>query len=126
MTGRGPGAGELGFEAFGAACGLAIVAGGLSVVLPAFDALTATLVALAVAGWASIHRRESSGRLGTAGSLRAGTLSFAVLGVASVAFLDPPGPLAPWRALVLGLGVVPLWVAERVRSTSPRRSWSRG
>jgi len=112
VTDRGGLGGELGLEAFGTACGLAIIAGGLAVLLPSFDILTATLVALGVAGWASIHRRGNGG-----GARPSGThlLGFALLGAAVVNFFDPPGALGPWRALLLGLGLVPLWVVERSR-----------
>lgn len=122
MTERRTPTGELGFEAFGTACGLAVVVGGLSVVLPAFDILTATLAALAVAGWASLHRRERPPLSGVERPAREHAVAFAVLGAAAVAFLDPPGPFGPWRALGLGLGLVPLWVAERGSRSAPRRS----
>jgi len=111
--------GPLGFEAFGTACGLAVVAGALSVVAPTCDALTVTLVALAVAGWGSLHRRDGRPhrRLGTGLEVYAGP--FALLAVAVGVYLDPPGTIAAWRAFVLGLAVVPLWVVER-RSPPPR------
>lgn len=115
--------GERGREAFGTAAGLAVVVGGLSVVLPGFDVLTATLVALAVAGWASVHRRGARPLGGTRTPPVAYALAFAVLGMAAVAFVDPPPALAPWRALLLGLGVVPLWSIER---RGPPRPGARG
>lgn len=106
-------AGQLGFEAFGTACGLAVVTGALSVVAPTFDLLTLTLATLALAGWASLHRRATDRprRLGPGAGAFA--VPFAVLSAALVLFVAPPPPLAPWRALLVGLGVVPLWVTER-------------
>jgi len=117
-------AGNLGFEAFGTACGLAVVAGALSVVVPTFDVLTATLVALALAGWASLHRREGRRPGRPTGPVAVYTASFAVLATAVAVFFEAPGPWAPWRALVLGLGVVPLWAVER-RGPWARRSLGR-
>jgi hypothetical protein len=124
MTGDHLSAGELGLDAFGTACGLAVVAGALSVIAPTFDVLTATLVALALAGWASVHRREAGRPRPLTASFEVYAVPFALLGGAAVVFLDPPGPVVPWRALLLGLGVVPLWTAERLRPGSsgrPRR-----
>ena len=106
---------ELGREAFGTAVGLAVVVGALSVVLPAFDALTGTLVALAVAGWASGHRRGNGAPRWRPGSIGASRVALAVLGIAVAGFVDPPPPIATYRGLALGLGVVPLWWAERRR-----------
>ena len=107
--------GEIGREAFGTACGLAVVAGGLSVVAPMFDLLTVTLVALALAGWSSAHRRGAGVRRPLAACLGTYGLPFCVLAGVTLVFFDPPGPVAPWRALLLGLGVVPLWTVERRR-----------
>ncbi len=117
MTGVTGAAGPLGFEAFGCACGLAVVAGALARVVPGFAELTVALVALAVAGWASLHGR---------GTLRPArvrhALPFAVLAGAGALFLVPPPALAPWHALLLGLAVVPLWAQERRRPPSPEGS----
>jgi hypothetical protein len=111
--------GPLGFEAFGTACGLAVVAGALSVVVPEFSVLTATLVALALAGWASLRRRGPP----VLGWVRARfgpyALSFGALAAAAGLYVDPSGPIGLWRSLVLGLGVVPLWVVERARVPNP-------
>lgn len=118
-------AGELGFEAFGTSCGLAVVTGGLSVVRPAFDVLTVTLVALALAGWASRHRGAAA-HPGPRPRHPVGyAVAFVLLGMAGLMFFDPPGPVVPLRALLLGLGVVPLWAVERRagarRWTGPER-----
>ena len=115
MTSAAVSAGAIGREAFGTACGLAVVAGGLSVVLPTFGLLTVTLVALALAGWASVHRRVAGVRRPVGSGLATYGLPFAVLAGVAIVFFDPPGPLAPWRALLLGLGTVPLWTVERRR-----------
>lgn len=113
MTGEAGSEGALGFEAFGTACGLAVVAGALAVVTPMLDGLTVTLVALALAGWASLHRREGriSGRFLTARPTH--LAAFAVLATAVGLFFDPPPTVAPWKALLLGLALVPLWASER-------------
>lgn len=108
--------GELGLEAFGTASGLAVIAGSLAVVVPMFDALTVTLVALAIAGWASARRRGAR-RAGVAvRAVVASAVGLVALGIAGAAYVAPPAPLAPWRALVLALGVVPLWTLERRRA----------
>ena len=73
----------LGFETFGTAIGLAVVAGALSLLTPALSVLTGTLAALAIAA------------------------------AGAAAYLDPLGPLGPFRGLILGVSLVPLWVAER-------------
>jgi hypothetical protein len=111
MTGRPFPGSLLGFETFGAAVGLTIVAGALSLVAPDLTVLAGTLAALAVAGWASLRYR---GRPVPAGN-RSGTpwVALAAAAAGAVAFLDPPGLLGAFRGLILGIGLVPLWVAER-------------
>ncbi len=100
----------LGFEAFGTASGLAIVSGALALLVPGLAMLTAALAGLAVAGWASIGaRRRAADRLRSSPALL-------VLGLAAVGFLDPPVPLVRARALLLALGLVPLWLGERRRN----------
>jgi len=99
------------FEAFGTAVLLALVCGTLSTVLPLFIAPTATLAALALAGWVSLSR----GR-GTLSRPRVGRKSAIALGVlvaTAVVFLAPPAPIAPARGLLLAAGLLPLFVAER-------------
>lgn len=120
MSAPGVGTGELGFDAFGSACGLAVISGGLSLVVPMFVPLTATLAALAVAGWASIHR---SGRMRVGRSLVLAVTygaPFVALSVGAVVFLDPPGSLGAYRGLLLGVALVPLWAAERARRSGVR------
>jgi len=108
-----PSPGEFGREAFGTASGLAVVVGALSVVVPGFGVLTATLVALALVGWASVHRRGARSLRRSGPASAAYVVAFVVLGATTAAYLDPPPALLPWRALLLGLGIVPLWSIER-------------
>jgi len=105
--------GGLGYEAFGTACGLSVVSGALSLLVPGLTILTATLVALAVAGWASLRGRDGRGPPERRREIERYAPPLAVLAAAAVLFLEPPAPAEPWRALLLGLGVVPLWMAER-------------
>jgi len=120
MTDRRDGTVGLGFEAFGTACGLAVVSGALSLLAPAFDGLTLALVALALAGWASLHRRGGSGGGRLRGSVGAYAVPFALLAAVVVVFVAAPAPLGPTRALFLALGVVPLWVVERTPAVRDR------
>jgi hypothetical protein len=113
MNDRGSGPGELGFETFGAACGLAVVAGALATLVPSLDALTVALVALSVAGWASLHRRSAGPGRVLAGPLGTYLGPLLLLGAGATTFLCAPAPLVPWRGLVLGLSLVPLWAVER-------------
>jgi len=108
----------LGFEAFGTACGLAIVAGALSALAPALSMLTAALAALAVAGWASLRRSSGPVKAAPTRLARVYLVPFGALAAAGVLFLDPVAPVGPWRALVLGLGLLPLWSTERFRPRS--------
>lgn len=111
MTGtRG---GTLGFDTFGTACGLAVIAGALALLVPTLAALTATLVALAVAGWAARHRRGGPPRYRSARSTLAELVPWLPLAAAAVLFVAPVAPWADARALLLGLGTVPVWVVER-------------
>lgn len=108
-----------GFEAFGTASGLAIMAGALAAFAPVLSMLTATLVALAVAGWAALRHQEGVDRPTRSGAPATYVLPFSSLGAAGVLFLDPGSPLGRWRALVLALGLLPLWAVERLRSHHP-------
>jgi hypothetical protein len=99
------------FDVVGVAVGTALVSGALSLVAPALSDLTGALAALAWAGWMS----------GAAG--RALPLLRIVLGEArgaivagaggALVFLFGPAGLAPFRALLLGLSLVPLWWVAR-------------
>jgi len=111
MNGRHPRSSLLGFETFGTAVGLAVVAGALSLIAPSLTVLVGTLAALALAGWASLRYQE--GGRGRRIRWKARGLALAVLGLGGIVYLDPPGSLASVRALLLGLGLVPLWAAER-------------
>ena len=113
-------AAELGFDTFGTACGLGVVAGALAIVAPTFAVLTLTMVALALAGWVALHRQGAlrSGRGGGLGGAR--TIALGLLSAAAVLFFALPPALAAWRGLLLSLGLVPLWVAERGRPAGVR------
>lgn len=102
------------FEAFGAAAGSAVVCGALSVVVPWLVTPTATLAALALAGWISLARRRGS--LSRRGFGTGPAVALGILGVAAAGFLDSPTLLAPFRGLLLAGGLVPLFVIERTRS----------
>lgn len=99
------------FEAFGASVGCSVVCGALSVALPALVMPTATLAALALAGWVSLARRQGvlSRTILTAGT----GLALGALAAATVFFLLAPAQVAPFRALALSTGLVPLLALER-------------
>jgi hypothetical protein len=115
MTDGAPLGPLLEFEAFGAAVGLAVVCGALSLPFPFLIAPTATLAALALAGWVSLARRR--GFLARIGFGARPTLALSVLGGGALGFLIPPPILAPFRGLLLAASLVPLFVTERTRST---------
>ncbi len=102
-----------GLDVFGAATACAVLAGALSLLAPFLFALTGTLVALALAGWAA-------GPLRTGGRARPSldrsrALALAALAAAVVlAGLSHP-PIAEFRGPILGAAGVPLWWAERHR-----------
>jgi len=110
------------FETFGVALGGAILCGALSTVLPMLIAPTATLAALAVAGWVALRRKRGSLSWRILGWRPA--IAFVVLAGATFGFLAPPVPLAPFRGLLLAGGLMPLFVVERlhVRPRSPEYS----
>jgi len=112
--------GPLGFEAFGTACGLAVVVGGLSLLLPGLATLTGTLTALAVAGWAAGRRRGPDGGHGPRGLSAVDAGALGLLAAAGALALWPSAPLGASRGLLLGLAVVPLWSAERARRGARR------
>jgi len=102
------------FEPFRVAVGAAAVCGILSVFLPWLVAPTASLSALALAGWTSIARRR--GFLSRKHLRGASVAALGVLGGAAIGFLDPPGSLVPLRGLVLAGGLVAFFVIDRTRS----------
>jgi len=102
---------SLGFEAFGASVGLALVSGGLAIVLPFLAALTGTLCALAVAAWVADRRHRSAGRRPTVARLE--FVAWIWTGGAAAAFLDPPPAFGPYRAVALALGLAAVWAAGR-------------
>ena len=104
------------FEAFGTAVALAGVCGVLSTFLSLFLAATATLVALALAGWVSLARQR-----GTLSPERLGLASVVGLGVlagAAAAVLVVPAVLLPLRGPILAGGLLPLFAIERRRFPS--------
>lgn len=111
------------FEAFGAAVGLALVCGAFSVIIPLLIAPTATLAALALAGWISLTRRRGSLTRRSLGPVPLAALC--VLAGAAAGFLVPPSFLAPFRGLLLAGGLVPLFAVERSRSVLPCPVFSR-
>ncbi len=112
MIGRARMASDLGFEAFGTACGLAVIAGALSLAVPTLAPVLLPLAALAVAGWASRQRRAAGPGPAT-GSRLAPALALALLAGMVGLFLDPPPALATERGFLLGLALVPLWATGR-------------
>jgi hypothetical protein len=123
MTDHGTVPPLLDFEAFGAAVGIAIVCGALSVMVPLLVAPTATLAALAVAGWVSLSRHR--GVLTRNGLSKGPIAGLLILGGATVGFLLCPPILVPFRGLVLAGGLVPLFAFERARSAPPAPEFSR-
>jgi len=116
MTGPADLGAALEFEAFGVAVGSALVCGLLSTLVNWLVSPTATLSALALAGWISLSRRR--GTLSWHGFDTRTTTALGVLGVAAVGFLVPPAPLVPVRGLLLAGGLVPLVAVERHRARS--------
>lgn len=111
------------FEAFGAAVGSAVVCGALSVLVPMLIAPTATLAALALAGWLSLARRR--GTLSRGGFGPGPVAALCILGGVSVGFLASPPFLSPYRGLLLAVGLVPLFAVGRARSTFREPVFSR-
>ena len=106
------------FEVFGTSTGVGLVAGALSVVEPFLVALSGTLVALALAGWASMLRRRGVGWAELARPDR--LLAIGLLGGGAIVYgVSLPG-LAPFRGLLVAAAVVPLWLAERRRPSVPK------
>jgi len=99
------------FDVVGVSVGAAVVSGALSVVAPSLGALTASLAALALAGWLALARRTPSPPRHF-GSVR-GVLALVSLGFGAGLFLARTGGLEPYRGLVLGLSLVPLWSVAR-------------
>jgi hypothetical protein len=118
MTSSLTAAATWGFETFGTAVGLALIAGAVAVALPWLNSLVAALVALALAAWSS---RATSGTVPPIALTPSAVGIAGALGTAGIVFLAAPAPLGAWRGLVLALGVVPLWYKVRERRRGPPR-----
>jgi hypothetical protein len=114
-TRRPPSAAAIEFDTFSVAVGLAIVAGGLALVVPYLNGLTVALVALAAAGWAAGRASASAHRIFRTLSSQATGLLAAIAGAG--AFFLLPDPFAHVRGLLFSLSLLPLWWTER-RGTS--------
>jgi len=110
------------FEPFGVAVGAAVVCGGLSAFIPWLIAPTASLTALALAGWVSLARRR--GNLSWKHLRGASLAGLGVLGGTAFGFLDPPTSLVPLRGLLLAGGLLAFFVVDRIRSGPCRPSFS--
>ena len=115
MTRSGNALPRIELDAFGAAVGAALVCGGLSVAFPPLLAPTATLAALAVAGWAALALRNGALTRHRVGS----GISLSVLGGAAAAFLLNPPVLVSARGLLLGAALLPLFLSVRDRTALP-------
>jgi len=99
------------FDVVGIAVGAALVSGALATVGPSLASLTGALAALAWAGWFSLARRSRPTlRRAFAGDARWASLS--ISGGVFFFLVAPPGAY-PFRALVLALSLVPLWMLAR-------------
>ncbi len=113
MTGREPWPPMAEFDVLGTAVVCAVIAGALSLLAPFLFALTATLVALALAGWCSGLGRTGNPVRALGRPYR--ILAVSVLVLATVLALASPWSIGAFRGLVLGLGTVPLWWFDRHR-----------
>ena len=117
MTDWGPSTRYFEFETFGVAVGLALVCGALSVFFSVLDAPTATLAALALAGWLSLARR--TGALHRDRFDRRNVAALVGLGATSAVYLSPPTVLVPVRGLLLAMSLVPLFLLQRSATSYP-------
>lgn len=102
---------SLGFDAGSTATGLGLITGALAILDSFLAVLTGTLAAIAVAAWA-IERRRSPGS--PVPRFRGRTVfALGALAVGSGLFLAPPAGIAPFRALLLALLLLPLWYDTR-------------
>jgi len=94
-------------DTFRTAVGLAVIAGGLALEFPFFNALAAALVALGGAGWMAARSRPSGPLSSTL------ALGWAVVATGVVAYFALPSPWDGGRGLALAASFLPLWFAER-------------
>jgi hypothetical protein len=95
------------FDVVGVAVGTALMSGALAVIAPELAALTGSLAALAWAGWIGLVRPTTT----PLRQLLRGNIRWAIAssGVGVLLFLLAPPWAASFRALGLGLSLVPLW-----------------
>jgi hypothetical protein len=108
-------------DTFRAAIGLALVAGGLALAFPFFNALAGALVALGGAGW--LAARARAGPSGPSPVALAAGWGSAAGGIG--AYFALPAPWENARGLVLALCLLPLWLAERRSTRAPGREADR-
>lgn len=113
MTGPPDRATTFGFDAFSMAVGLAVIAGGLSLLRSDLDGLVAALAALAVAGAVVTGGSPRAVRRWRPSAPGAGAL--VVFATGGGLFLAGPALIAPWRGLLLGVSLLPWWLVERRR-----------
>ena len=111
MTASGFGPPPGGLDALRLAVGSALVAGALSLVEPFLVSLVVALAALAVASWAMTNLPEGIVRRASLTGPTGVRLAALFLGV--MGFLLLPSPLAPLRAGVLAVALVPLTLRTR-------------
>ena len=114
MRSAPPVASTIEFDTFSVAVGLAVIAGGLALLAPYLDSLTAALAALAGAGCAAGRTLDRGNWTESVLSVRGAGLLCATVGTG--AFFLLPGPWAAARGLALALSLVPLWLGERRRA----------
>lgn len=103
------------FDAVGTAALFGVVAGGLSVLFPFFDGLTAALMALLMAAWLGDRARTSRAGYGPTPVTLAALASW---GAGWVGFLGHLPAVVPLHALLLGVAGLPLWWEARRRAAS--------
>lgn len=98
-------------DAFSFATGVALIAGGLSLVAPFLNALIVALAAIAMAAWVM----ERRGAVGSpfSGVGRIDGIALGVLAAGVGVFVLHPPPLEPARGLGLALCLLPLWFSRR-------------
>jgi hypothetical protein len=107
------------FDTFSAAVGLALITGALALVATYLLALTATLAALAAAGWTAGHLPHPRSPIKPFVDRRR-KVALLVLAAGAGAFFLLPPPIVGARGLALAASFLPLWWVER--TPAPPRS----